>query len=230
MVLHLALVAGAILVPRLFAGEPQKLTYVAVQVVPLQALGEDVPERRPERPAPAPPPPPPEPVRETPPPPDPTPDPELPVLPAQENEPEPPPPPPPSPPPPAREPEPTVSKVAPLDATQGSPQGRVGGTTAFGSSAARLDDPNFTYGYYVERMVSAIRRHWRRPPVPREIEAVVAFRIQRNGEITQVRLETSSGYEVFDRAAQQAVRDASPLPPLPSGYRHDSLGVTLIVR
>ena len=35
----------------------------------------------------------------------------------------------------------------------------------------------------------------------------------------------SSGYNSFDLAALRAVQNASPFPPLPRAYRHDSLGV-----
>jgi protein TonB len=59
---------------------------------------------------------------------------------------------------------------------------------------------------------------------------VVVFRIHQDGSITDLRVEQSSGFSAFDLAAMRAVSNAAPFPPLPRAYRHDSLGVNLIVR
>jgi TonB family protein len=46
----------------------------------------------------------------------------------------------------------------------------------------------------------------------------------------EVEVRESSGSRAFDLAALRAVRNASPLPPLPASYREDVLAVNLIVR
>ncbi|HYO12845.1 MAG TPA: TonB family protein, partial [Thermoanaerobaculia bacterium] len=63
-----------------------------------------------------------------------------------------------------------------------------------------------------------------------EVRAIIHFRIERNGKITDLRVAESSGYNSFDLAAIRAVQNAAPFPRLPRAYRHDSLGVNLIVR
>ena len=62
------------------------------------------------------------------------------------------------------------------------------------------------------------------------IETLITFQVRRNGEIFEIEVEESSGSRPFDLAALRAVRNASPLPPLPASYREDVLRVNLIVR
>jgi protein TonB len=78
-------------------------------------------------------------------------------------------------------------------------------------------------------MLGRIRQSWMRPPVE-GIEAVITFRVLRNGEVTEAEIRESSGSRAFDLAALRAVRNASPLPPLPASFREDLLTVNLIVR
>jgi protein TonB len=107
--------------------------------------------------------------------------------------------------------------------TEGSPLG----TTAFGSRIG-VDNPEFTYGYYLDRLLSLIDAQWQRPNMG-EVKAVIHFQIEKDGSITDLRVAESSGYNSFDFAALRAVQSAAPFPPLPRGYRNDSLGVNLIV-
>lgn len=113
---------------------------------------------------------------------------------------------------------------------RGSAQGSAVGTSAFGSSIAGLEDPNFNYGYYIDRLLQQIDAEWARPALGGEVKAVIYFRIQRGGAIEDLRVAESSGYNSFDIAALRAVQNAAPFPALPASYRPGSLGVTLIVR
>jgi TonB family protein len=62
------------------------------------------------------------------------------------------------------------------------------------------------------------------------VKAVISFTISRDGSMSELRVEQSSGYNSFDLAALRAVQNAAPFPPLPRAYKHDDLGVHLIVR
>jgi TonB family protein len=125
-------------------------------------------------------------------------------------------------------------------AAQGTPDGEAGrrgaptgsplGTTAFGSEIAGLDNPDFTYSYYIDQLLSAIDANWVRPSLGDGVRAIIAFRIGRDGSLSALEVAESSGYNSFDLAALRAVQNAAPFPPLPRAYRHDSLGVRLIVR
>jgi TonB family protein len=112
----------------------------------------------------------------------------------------------------------------------GSTTGSPAGTQAVGSSVATLDNPDFTYDYYIAQLLSSIDHNWTRPPVGNGVRAVVSFRIQRDGSIADLAVRESSSFDNFDLAALRAVQNAAPFPPLPRAYRHDSLGVNLIVR
>jgi colicin import membrane protein len=50
------------------------------------------------------------------------------------------------------------------------------------------------------------------------LEAWVAIRIARNGEIKDIWFDKRSGNEYFDEAAKNAIVKSNPLPPLPEGY------------
>lgn len=254
--LHVLVVALILFLPRM-APPPPPLSFVPVTIIPAQALGVRRPASRPkaEKPAPAK-----EPERPAPEPEKPEPAPEkedVPVLPTEkkpEKKPEPPKPAPsegprrPTDKPPETpqkpEPKPPASSGTGTNpagtAAQGTPDGEAGrrgsatgnplGTTAFGSSIAGLDNPDFRFGYYLDQLLSAIDSKWVRPPLGDGVQATISFRIGRDGSLSDLQVAVSSGYNSFDLAALRAVQNASPFPPLPRAYRNDSLGVNLIVR
>jgi TonB family protein len=124
-----------------------------------------------------------------------------------------------------------VGKVGDPGDRPGSPAGSPSGTSGLGARLAGVGDPSFTYGYYRDRMLALIERNWSRPPTGDALpEVALTFRIHRDGRVGDVEVETSSGIRAFDLAGLRAVENASPLPPLPSGYRKDSLSVRLIIR
>ena len=231
--LHALVLAVALILPRL-QPKPEPLQFVPVQVIPAQALGvrrPAPPRRKPveeEKPAPAEPEPEPEkePQEEAPPPPKD----DVPVLPTEEpKKPEP------------RKAPPEPQRPTPADARPGVAPGETGdqlgrrgaatgspvGTTAFGSQIG-VENPDFTYGYYLDRLLSLIDAQWQRPNMG-EVKAVIHFQIGKDGSISDLRVAESSGYNSFDYAALRAVQSAAPFPPLPRGFRGDSLGVNLIV-
>jgi periplasmic protein TonB len=237
--LHGAAVALVLLLPRL-TPPPPPLAFVPVQIIPAQALGVRKPTSRPqvEKPAPKPepaaadPPEPPKPAREE--------VPELPDKPVKKpvkpqkaaSE-------PPKPAPPTTKtplPRPSAPAPPPVGDTsgeagrRGAPTGSAQGTSAFGSQIATLDNPDFKFGFYINQLLSAIDSKWERPPLGNDVRAIIAFRIERDGTLTDLQIAQSSGYNSFDLAALRAVQNASPFPPLPRAYRQDSLGVNLIVR
>lgn len=113
---------------------------------------------------------------------------------------------------------------------RGGPRGNPLGTTAFGSEVGGLDNPDFTYAYYLDRLLSLIDAQWARPSMGSGVKAVIFFRIGRDGAMADLQVEQSSGYNSFDLAALRAVQNAAPFPPLPRAYKHEDLGVHLIVR
>jgi len=231
VLLHAAVVAAAVVVPRLGQEERKPLEFVAVTIVPAAALGNPRATQRPEpEPEAAP-----EPVVEEPelPEPEPEPDPEVPPLPVKEPE--------------AKKPEPKKPETRrpaadrrderPPEPAPGRDEGAEGGaprgtgSSSFGLQVTGVGDPTFTYGYYLDRMLSLIERNWRRPPTDgARPEVALDFTIRRDGTVEDLEIAESSGINAFDLAGFRAVQTASPLPPLPAGYRKDSLAIRLIIR
>jgi len=90
-----------------------------------------------------------------------------------------------------------------------------------------FDTDDFPFAHYIGRMRRKIAAHWRVPEGSQGAErlCVIYFRVLRDGTVTNTMIEQSSGMFIFDQAAQRAVVQASPMPPLPREYRDEYLGV-----
>ena len=103
---------------------------------------------------------------------------------------------------------------------------RVGSTGLVGSMG--VDAADFPFSYYLSLVRDRIAGNWQPPSGlgSGEIaQAVVYFKIARSGAVTDVRLETPSTADFFDRAALRAVVLSNPMPPLPAGFPGGDLGV-----
>lgn len=111
----------------------------------------------------------------------------------------------------------------------GTPGEGTGSSLSFGTSVASLES-DFPFTFYVDQMLTLIGANWLKPEATEGTAAVVAFRIQRDGRVTDVKLMEPSDVGVYDRAAVRAVYSANPLPPLPPEFTGDHLGVRLRFR
>ena len=71
---------------------------------------------------------------------------------------------------------------------------------------------------YLGRVRQLISSYWNAPPVDVTAQAyvvIVQFRLHRNGSVTGVTIEQSSGNEYYDLAGKRAVLSAVPLPAFP---------------
>lgn len=103
---------------------------------------------------------------------------------------------------------------------------QLGAGSKFGS--ARIDNANFNYPYYFVQTFGKIERNWSNPVASNQpISCVIYFQIMRTGTILETRIETSSGLEVYDRACLRALQASAPLPPLPSEFSDDIIGIYL---
>jgi protein TonB len=98
-----------------------------------------------------------------------------------------------------------------------------GGGPGSGSS---LDVADFCCPDYIAIMVTRIRSAWdqRQGAVG---NAYVKFTIQRDGTLTNVELERSSGVTPLDLAAMRAVMTTRTLPALPDAFPNPTLTVKL---
>ncbi|HBO89325.1 MAG TPA: hypothetical protein DD460_01155 [Acidobacteria bacterium] len=100
-------------------------------------------------------------------------------------------------------------------------------STGGGGQGGYLDAANFCCPDYLATMSALIRQNW--DPNQRVTGSVmIYFFIQRNGTLTDVQVQNSSGYIPLDLAAQRALLVTRQLPPLPSGYPEPALGVHLM--
>lgn len=96
----------------------------------------------------------------------------------------------------------------------------VGGDPA--STAPQIPD----LPWYVRTMKRKIGGNFHRHEGVRDRDAVVSFRVRRDGTLTDVKTEVSSGNTIFDRNARVAVKSSAPFSPLPADY----IGPHLTVR
>jgi TonB family protein len=114
-----------------------------------------------------------------------------------------------------------------LPSAGGTANGSTSGAgVSFGASVTSFD-ADFPFAYYVEQLLSLIGANWFKPESAEGTSCVVSFRVMRSGQVTDVKVDSSSSVSYYDRAAARAVYAANPLPPLPPDYRNESLGVHL---
>jgi competence protein ComEC len=80
------------------------------------------------------------------------------------------------------------------------------------------------FGSYLQNTVAMVKRNWY-AKMPKDARAgakgkvVAVFRVLRDGNIEKVSLVASSGNDLFDQAAVNAINAANPLAPLPAQFR-----------
>jgi TonB family protein len=112
----------------------------------------------------------------------------------------------------------------------GSGSGEGSGFGTGYSSQIGLSD--FPYTYYLQIITDRVSSNWFTslvdPGVQGHFQTVVYFKIYRNGQISEVKVQESSGLRSLDLSAIRSVQRSAPLPPLPSDYDKDYLGIYLI--
>jgi TonB family protein len=88
-----------------------------------------------------------------------------------------------------------------------------------GPSVAAQADVDF--GPYMADLQRRIKRAWFPPKGNESKRVVVVFKIHKMGELSNLRLERSSGVAIADQAALKAVENAAPFRPLPAGASDD---------
>jgi protein TonB len=105
-------------------------------------------------------------------------------------------------------------------------QGFGGLSSGAGGTGARLDVANFCCPQYLATMQTRIQSVWESRQQSLGT-TMVTFVIQRDGTLTDIAVERSSGNSTLDLIATRAIRLARQLPPLPAEYPNPSLTVHL---
>ncbi len=99
-----------------------------------------------------------------------------------------------------------------------------------GGLGARIEGAQtLGYNFYLQQMLERISENWQDPYQGRTktLTAMVFFVIQRDGRLTDVKLERSSGDVLFDEACTRAVIVTGKLPPLPEEFTAPQLKIHL---
>ena len=117
-----------------------------------------------------------------------------------------------------------ASQAGTMGGAQGSAQGSgsaglARGATKIGSSGTPPDEPlpNVDLRPYIATIKKAINSKWQPPKGLEDHKVMTTFTILKDGTIQQPEVIESSGFPSVDRAAMDALKVASPLPPLPAG-------------
>lgn len=128
-----------------------------------------------------------------------------------------------------KEPASSLSKAEGLQETSGVPAGNVEGGSG-GITAAGME--HFEYAWYRAIVVSKLKEHWIKPVLPfktaEPLQAIVYFVIERDGAVSHIAMDATSGYPPLDRSAIRAIYDAAPLPPLPRQIGQSNLPARFI--
>lgn len=92
-----------------------------------------------------------------------------------------------------------------------------------------VDIRKFPYEWYLNIMESRIYGNWDTFRANfftnRQARATVYFQLDRDGRMSDLKIEISSLNNEVDESALAAVRNSAPFPPLPPGYKEKSLEV-----
>ena len=95
-----------------------------------------------------------------------------------------------------------------------------------GAGGVQLDVKNFCCPEYLTQMVQKIRSNWNANQGAGG-QPIIKFVIRRDGMLTNVELEKSSGQALLDLEARRAVHKTIQLPPLPREFPESSLTIHL---
>ena len=115
----------------------------------------------------------------------------------------------------------------------GSGTGGTGSGAAAGSAfSSQIGLSNFPYTYYLQIIIDKVSGNWFTslvdPGISGNFQTTVHFKIQKNGQVSDLKIEESSGIRSLDMSALRAVQTSAPFPPLPRAYEDDYLGIYLI--
>jgi len=99
-------------------------------------------------------------------------------------------------------------------------------TLTQGKASVQVEGKNFTDDFYLNLIITKIANNWLNPlRGGRKISTLIYFQIQRDGDVSKIKIEKSSGNNLLDQSAKRAVMASSPLPSIPESYTGDFLGV-----
>ncbi|MDH7493305.1 MAG: TonB family protein [Candidatus Saccharicenans sp.] len=107
------------------------------------------------------------------------------------------------------------------------------GPGGFGSGYGDpLGTSSFPYTYYLQIIIDKVSSNWFTATssldYSGEYQSVIYFKILRNGQVADLKIEQPSDLPALDLTARRAVELAAPFPPLPRDFESEYLVVHLI--
>ncbi len=94
------------------------------------------------------------------------------------------------------------------------------------------DTQGVDFGPYLQRIVQIVRGNWYRlipesamPPIMKKGKLTIRFVILKDGKVSGMLLEETSGDVALDRAAWSGISFSTPFPPLPKEFPGQDLGL-----
>lgn len=95
-----------------------------------------------------------------------------------------------------------------------------------------LGNASFPFTYYLQIIIDRVSSNWftatSHLDYSGEYQSVIYFKILRNGQVADLKIEQPSELPALDLTARRAVELAAPFPPLPRDFESDYLVVHLI--
>ena len=95
--------------------------------------------------------------------------------------------------------------------------------------AIALDTKDERYVTYFKLIQGRIGSKWKYPPEAVEAllegKLLVIFNLNREGELTQIKVKNGSGHEILDSEAIRAITAAAPFPPVPEHIKNSPLKI-----
>jgi len=113
----------------------------------------------------------------------------------------------------------TAARVEPPAPALGRPSG-----SAQGSGAMTVDVTDFPYAWYLAAVQRKITERWESRALQGR-QPVAVFEIARNGQVSKLAIEKSSGNQYYDQQALRAISEANPFPPLPAEFAEATLRI-----
>ncbi len=113
----------------------------------------------------------------------------------------------------------------------------VGSGTGAGSGfqspySSQIGLSSFPFTYYLQIIINRVSSNWFTslvdPGIRGNFQATVYFKIYKSGQISDLKIEESSGIRSLDLSALRAIQSSAPFPPLPRDYKEEHLGIHLI--
>lgn len=111
--------------------------------------------------------------------------------------------------------------------------GGLGSASDTGSAySSQIGLSNFPFTYYLQIIIDRVSSNWFTslvdPGISGSFQATVYFKIYRSGQISNPKIQESSGIKSLDLSALRAIQTSAPFPPLPRDYEDEYLGIYLI--